>query len=88
MNLIGPYTITTNKVTGEKLTLWALTMIDPASGWFEMHEIKVKEEIEIVNLVEIAWLACYPWSSEIIYGNGTEFMGEFAKMIENDCCVK
>jgi len=34
--------------------------------------------------VEQTWLTCYPWHSELIFDRGTEFMGEFAKMIEDD----
>ena len=30
--------------TKKPLTLWALTMIDPATGWFEMREMKTKSE--------------------------------------------
>ena len=36
-------------------------MIDPATGWFEMREIKNREAIEVANLVEIAWFTRYPW---------------------------
>ena len=37
INLIGPYKIINNN---KKLTIWALTMIDPAKGWFDMASIK------------------------------------------------
>ena len=42
IDLIGPYTIKLKNKTKKPLTLWALTMIDPATGWFEMWEIKTK----------------------------------------------
>ena len=37
VDLIGPYTI--KRKEKESLTLWCVTMIDPAIGWFEMAEI-------------------------------------------------
>ena len=54
VDLIGPYTLKKDDKGKAILTLWALTMIDPATGWFEIKEIKNKEAIEIANLVEIA----------------------------------
>jgi hypothetical protein len=65
-----------------------MTMIDPATGWFKIKELKNKEAINIANIVEQAWLTCYPWPAKITYDKGMEFMGEFAKMIENDCGIK
>jgi Integrase zinc binding domain len=38
VNLIGPYTVTTKHE--KELNLHALTMYDPATGWFEVAEIK------------------------------------------------
>ena len=87
VDLIGPYTIKINS-EGEKATLWAVTMIDPATGWFEMKQIRNKEAIEVANIVETTWLSRYPWPTQIVYDKGTEFMGEFAKMVENDYQIK
>jgi hypothetical protein len=54
VDLIGPYTI---KRRGKKnLVLWCVTMIDPATGWFEMREIPNKEAFTIASLVEQTWL--------------------------------
>ena len=61
-----------------------MTMIDPATGWFEMKYLKDKEAITVANVVEQNWLTCYPWHSELILDRGTEFMGEFAKIIEDN----
>ena len=82
VDLIGPYKI---KRQGKpELTLWCVTMIDPATGWFEMREIPNKEAITIANLVEQTWLTRYPWPQILTYDRGSEFMGEFAAMIEED----
>ena len=59
-------------------------MIDPATGWFEMQEILNKEAITIAILVEQTWLTRYPWPQILTYDRGSEFMGEFAAMIEED----
>jgi len=83
VDLIGPYKIK-NINNNQDLTLWCVTMIDPATGWLEIKEIKNKEALNIANLVEQTWLTRYPWPMELTYDRGTEFMGEFAKMIEND----
>ena len=41
VDLIGPYKM---RQRGKKtLTLWAVTMIDPVTGWFEMRQIKDKK---------------------------------------------
>ena len=40
IDLIGPYRIP-RKGT-EPLMLWALTMIDPSTGWFEIADISTK----------------------------------------------
>ena len=40
VDLIGPYTITTKHE--KELTLHALTICDPATGWFEVTEIRNK----------------------------------------------
>jgi hypothetical protein len=86
VDLVGPYTI---KRRGKKnLILWCLTMIDPATGWFEMREIPNKEAITVANLVEQTWLTRYPWPNQIVFDRGKEFMGEFARMVENDYGIK
>jgi len=51
VDLIEPYKIT-NKNNNQELTLWCLTMIDPATGWVEIKEIKNKDALNIANLVE------------------------------------
>jgi hypothetical protein len=86
VDLIGPYTI---KRRGKKnLTLWCVTMIDPATGWFEMKEIPNKEAFTIASLIEQTWLSRYPWPTQVILDRGSEFMGEFTRMIEKDYGIK
>jgi cleavage and polyadenylation specificity factor subunit 1 len=79
IDMIGPYTI--KQGTGEnanKITIHCVTMIDPATGWFEMVNTTTKDAATIADIVETTWLTRYPIPQEIIYDRGTEFLGEFA----------
>ena len=79
--MIGPYKIPRR---GERdLELWAITMIDPATGWFGIVEVPGTKRADVVaNLVEQRWLTRYPRPEEVILDRGTEFMAEFSRMIE------
>jgi len=86
VDLIGPYTIT--NAFGKELSIHAVTMIDPATSWFELKLLTNKTAIEVANVVEQTWLTRYPWPQEITYDQGSEFMAEFAEMIEYDYNIK
>ena len=64
--------------------LWALTMIDPATGWFGMISIVMKQSDVISNKLEQTWLTQYPWPTQIVLNCGTEFMAEVTKMLKKD----
>ena len=51
--------------------IWALTMIDPATDWFEIKVIQTKRADAIANLVEQTQLVRYPWPDLIIMDRGT-----------------
>jgi transposase InsO family protein len=84
VDLIGPYYIKKKGQKTAKHKLWCVTMIDPATGWFKMSELPDKRADTVANIVEQAWLTRYPWPDEIIYDKGSEFMAEFAKMIQEE----
>ena len=86
VDLIGPYTIKLQHGNrrGQTLTLWCVTMIDPATGWFEIVELPDKQAITVANIVEQTWLTRYPWPTTMTFDKGKEFMGEFALMISKD----
>jgi transposase InsO family protein len=86
VDLIGPYTL--KRKSKAALKLWCVTMIDPATGWFEMKQINDKEATTVANIVETTWLTRYPWPTMITYDQGTEFMAEFAQMVRNDYGIK
>ena len=86
VDLVGPYTI--HRKDKEDLILHCVTMIDPATGWFEIKEIPNKRADTIANLVEQTWLVRYPWPQKIIYDRGSEFLAEFATMVQNDYGIR
>ena len=82
IDLISPYQF--KQPNNQTETLHALTMIDPATGWFDMTAIKTKSADIIANKIEETWLSKYPWPSKIVLDRGTEFMKEVIHMIEQD----
>jgi hypothetical protein len=83
VDTIGPYKI---KIKNSKnnYELSCLTMIDPATGWFEMVRIPDKTAISVAQKAELTWFTRYPWPQRIIYDRGTEFLKEFLVMICDD----
>ena len=71
IDLIGPYSFDI-KVKGRKKTiiLHCLTMIDPATGWFEIMEVPEKRADIIANLLEQQWLMRYPWPTQVVLDRG------------------
>ena len=61
-----------------------LTMIDPATGWFEVEEIPNKRADYVANYLEFAWLTRYPWPTEIIFDRGGEFKAEVTAALKDD----
>ena len=90
IDLIGPYTVTAQQIQpgGElkevELKLTAMTMVDPATGWFDMVEVPYysidevkknknkfidKTSARISQLFEQTWLSRYPRPKRIIFDN-------------------
>ena len=87
VDLIGPYTIK-RKGKQKPIQLWAMTMIDPATGLLEIAEIKTKSADVVANIAEVTWFTRYPWPEKVICDRGRESMAEFATMIKEDYNVK
>jgi transposase InsO family protein len=67
-----------------KKYLRALTMIDPATGWFEVKALPEAPNAEIVSAaMDDTWLSRYPRPQCIGYDNGSEFKLVFREMIKN-----
>jgi hypothetical protein len=64
--------------------LLALTMIDPATGWFEIVETTNKSATSIQDLFHNTWLARYPQPQFIVFDNGGEFKRDFKQMCMQD----
>ena len=60
-----------------------MTMIDPATGWFEIVEVPTKRADYIANILEFTWLTRYPWPTEIRMDRGGEFAGEVEEALQN-----
>jgi hypothetical protein len=67
---------------------WCLTVIDPATGWFEMEQISNKTAAEVADICERTWFTKHPLPQRITLDRSIEFMAEFAKMVKNDCGLK
>ena len=83
IDLIGPYPFG-NEKKGTLVKLHCLTMIDPATGWFEIVEIPNKRADFIANLLEMNWLTRYPWPTEIVMDRGKEFAAEVSKTLRDE----
>ena len=83
IDLIGPYKIRRKNKTN--LVCKCVTMIDPATGWFEIHEYDDRKAISIANIAEQEWFSRYPWPTQVTFDRGGEFIGhEFQDMLKND----
>jgi len=66
------------------LTCTCVTMIDPATGWFELHQIPDTRSDTLANVVEQEWLSRYPWPTQITYDRHGSFVGkEFQSMLDD-----
>jgi hypothetical protein len=54
-------------------SLLALTMIDSATGWFEIVQANSKTATSIQDLFHNTWLAQYPRPQFIVFDNGGKF---------------
>ena len=87
IDLIGPYKI--RRKGQEDLICRCVTMIDPATGWFEIHEYNDKRSITVANITEQEWFSRYPWPTQITFDRGSEFIGkDFQQMIREDYGIK
>ena len=87
VDLIGPYKI--RRKGQDDLICKCVTMIDPATGWFEIHQFDDKRSITIANIVEQEWFCRYPWPTQVTFDRGSEFMGgDFRTMLKEDYGIK
>src|SRR5687767_12483623 len=83
IDLIGPYKI--RRKGQPDLVCKCVTMVDPASGWFEIHQYDNKRLITMANIAKQEWFARYPWPTQVTFDRGSEFIGQdFQKMLANN----
>ena len=64
-------------------------MIDPVTGWFEIHKIEDKKSMTVANIVEPEWFCRYPWPSQVTFDRGEEFMNKkFKRMLMEGYGIK
>ena len=87
IDLIGPYRI--RRKGQPDLICRCVTMIDPATGWFEIHQYDDKRSITVANIAEQEWFSRYPWPTQVTFDRGSEFIGkDFKQMIKRDYGIK
>ena len=87
-----------NKIVERDLHLTCMTMIDPASGWFEIVEVPYygleeananrrefvdKTSARVSQLFKHTWLDRYPRPLKVIYDNGSEFKKDFEPLLKD-----
>lgn len=77
VDMVGPYTVRTEKGT---FYLRALTMIDPATGWFEVKDISSPSSDACMKAFDDVWLSRYPRPQYLGYDNGNEYKSVFEQM--------
>jgi transposase InsO family protein len=80
VDLIGPWSVRTPE--GNR-TLRALTIINPATGWFEMKEIRAPDAATTTAAMDDIWFSRYPRPQIIGYDGGGKFKSVFEETIAN-----
>ena len=81
LDMIGPLTV--RQPTGKSLQLQALTMIDPATGWFEIKDVAKIDSDCCSQAFDDTWLCRYPRPQYLGFDGGKEFKLLFDEMREN-----
>ena len=88
IDLIGTYKFGSVK-KGTYIELpYCLTMIDPATGWFEIAPLQNRESYTVASALEQTWLSRYPWPQEVVLDRGSEFMDYVKEMLKTDYGLK
>ena len=80
VDMMGPLTV---KMPTKTHNLLVLTMIDPATGWFEVAPMKDSKSETAMTVMDDVWFSRYPRPSEIGFDNGSEYKNVFKEMIDN-----
>lgn len=80
IDMIGPLTVQTPT---KSYTLKALTMIDPATGWFEVKDVPDATADTCMKVFDNVWLTRYPRPQYLGFDNGNEYKAVFEEMRKN-----
>ena len=81
VDLIGPHTI---KCPTKTHKLQAMTMIDPATSWFEIAPILEEPNSDATQrILDSMWLAWCPRPKEMGFDNGSESEWPFAELCQS-----
>ena len=81
VDMVGPMKV--QDKTGKLHEFLALTMIDPATGWFEVKDVPKADTHHVSAAFDDTWLARYPRPQELGIDNGSEFKLLFEQMCKN-----
>jgi len=85
IDMVSPYKFGNEKKPETYIEFHCMTMIDPATGFFDIVDIGQKTANVIANWLEIHWLSRHPWSTEITMDKGSEFAAEVRDTLKNEC---
>eukprot|EP00957_Ditylum_brightwellii_P210748 15365347-Ditylum_brightwellii.AAC.2 len=86
---MGLYRISPGKGSNKTMiVLYCVTIIDPATCWFEFKETTTKSFNVVSNIVEQMWLTRYLCPQKVILDRGMEFMKDFIAVIYNEYRIK
>ena len=95
VDCIGPYSV--KDQMGRIAEFRCVTMIDPATGWFEMEEIPTMDIVEkgiVLEQFDMSsaqlsrlvnkewWLSRYPRPKKVVFDNGSEFKLHFQEVCD------
>ena len=104
VDLIGPYRKSIiqqqpgGTVIGKNASLTCMTMIDPATGWFNIVEIPMfdleevalgndeymdKSSDRVIHLFNNTCLCRYPCPRKVVFDNGSEFKRDFTTLLKD-----
>ena len=63
-------------------------MIDPGTGWIQIHTVPSARADLVANQVELALLIHYPLPNKVISSGANEFLTECREMMINDYSMK
>jgi hypothetical protein len=81
LDMIGP--LKCHQPDGKILELRALTMIDPATGWFEVVDVSKINAENCMDAFDDTWLTRYPRPQFVGFDGGSEFKNVFEEMCDN-----